>query len=171
MPRGGVPRTNARKQALALGNRHYDTEKPCRYGHSVLRITSTGHCMECARIGSAKRYDPMYHKAWYEKNPEIGRRASREWYSRNPHKKVRRSQSLATPAWADHEAIRTFYLIADELTQRTGIKHSVDHVIPLKGKTVCGLHVQTNLAVLPLLENIKKGNRYVSDPAAIKAAS
>lgn len=41
----------------------------------------------------------------------------------------------------------------------TGIEWHVDHIIPLKGKNICGLHLWTNLAVIPKVENLRKGNK------------
>ena len=35
----------------------------------------------------------------------------------------------------------------------------VDHIIPLKGKNVCGLHVENNLRIIDGLSNMKKGNK------------
>ncbi len=58
------------------------------------------------------------------------------------------------------EEIRGIYEEAERLTKATGIKHSVDHDIPLRGKMVSGLHVHTNLKAIPLVDNIRKGNRY-----------
>ena len=41
----------------------------------------------------------------------------------------------------------------------TGIEWHVDHVIPLKGVDVCGLHIWSNFAVIPKVENLRKGNK------------
>ena len=68
----------------------------------------------------------------------------------------------AMPQWADSDAIKAVYARARTLTALTGIKHSVDHVIPLNGKTVCGLHVETNLQVLMADANSSKGNQHES---------
>lgn len=64
----------------------------------------------------------------------------------------------ATPPWADPAAIKAVYRESRRLTRETGIQHSVDHEIPLRGEFVWGLHVHYNLRVLPLTDNMKKGN-------------
>lgn len=68
----------------------------------------------------------------------------------------------ATPKWltSEHEnQILSLYKTASKLTKETGVKYEVDHIIPIKGKTVTGLHVPWNLQVITKIENIKKGNR------------
>ena len=41
----------------------------------------------------------------------------------------------------------------------TGFEWHVDHILPLKGKTICGLHIWSNLQVIPKITNLKKGNK------------
>lgn len=65
----------------------------------------------------------------------------------------------ATAAWADLDAIRRIYLMAEKISRETGIRHHVDHVIPLRGKTVSGLHVENNLQIIPATQNRRKANR------------
>jgi 5-methylcytosine-specific restriction endonuclease McrA len=61
----------------------------------------------------------------------------------------------AMPAWANRDAIQRIY-------ENCPPDHQVDHIIPLRGKLVSGLHVETNLQYLPGVENNRKGNRYAT---------
>ncbi len=70
-----------------------------------------------------------------------------------------RGLKQAQPPWVETESLRVFYVRAKELERDTGIPHHVDHIVPLRGKSVCGLHVPWNLQVLPAEDNLRKGNR------------
>lgn len=63
----------------------------------------------------------------------------------------------ACPSWADRKAIAAIYREALELEQQTGIPHHVDHIIPISGRNVCGLHIPENLRAIPAFENLRKG--------------
>ena len=79
----------------------------------------------------------------------------------------RRRFRQATPKWLSAEQkmeIRLKYRLAIELSRRTGIRHAVDHVVPLQGENVCGLHVPWNLEVITQDENLKKSNKLVDTP-------
>ncbi len=73
----------------------------------------------------------------------------------------RKKLRQATPPWADRDKIKALYDEAKALTRSTGVLHTVDHVVPLKGEFVCGLHVQNNLQVVTHAENMRKGNTFV----------
>ena len=65
----------------------------------------------------------------------------------------------ATVAFSDRKEIKKIYQQCLLLTKETGIKHEADHIIPLKGKNVSGLHVHWNLQVIKASENRSKSNK------------
>lgn len=79
----------------------------------------------------------------------------------------RRSLKLqSTPPWLtqeDFEQIEEFYKKAQQLKSVTGQQYHVDHIVPLQGENVCGLHVPWNLQILEASENIKKSNKLLED--------
>ncbi len=123
-------------------------------------------------------------REYYEKNraaviekaanrsPEERRAARNRHKERNPdlYKELvslrRRRFRQATPKWLTPEdklEIRLKYRLAIEMTRRTGVRYAVDHIVPLLGDTVSGLHVPWNLEVITQEENLKKSNKHV-DP-------
>lgn len=68
--------------------------------------------------------------------------------------KRRASVLQATPTWANHDEIRMIYAYCPD-------GYEVDHIEPLQGKDVCGLHVENNLQYLPRSENRKKSNKRI----------
>ena len=126
-------------------------------------------------------------KRYYEKNREavIARAAARptvekrrlqaEYKERNVDV-VRASTSVrkrrhrdATPKWltADEKlSMRQLYIQARKLTAVTGEQYVVDHIVPLRGNDVCGLHVPWNLRVITQEENLKKSNKLVDHTTA-----
>ncbi len=96
---------------------------------------------------------------YYKKNAE----KMNEWqlqYARNNKglykaikAKYRAAKLKATPKWANLEKIQEIY-------KNCPIGYHVDHIIPLQGENICGLHIETNLQYLPASENCRKGNKY-----------
>jgi hypothetical protein len=67
-----------------------------------------------------------------------------------------------TVAWANIDAIKRIYDEAQQISMLVGEWYHVDHIIPLIGKNVCGLHLETNLQIISATENLQKGVCYVS---------
>jgi hypothetical protein len=139
-------------------------------------------CAECAaEYGTGWRKDhPDAFKKWYldhvaersqayaswrEANKDHVTKKYAQWARANKHivnaigARRMAAKFRATPAWANFDAIRAIYKEAAWLTELTDTRHEVDHIYPLQGKTVCGLHCEANLQILTKTENIRKSNR------------
>jgi hypothetical protein len=82
----------------------------------------------------------------------------------------RRKHRDATPSWLTRKQkseIRQVYQIAITMTQTTGEQYVVDHIVPLRGADVCGLHVPWNLRVITQEENLVKSNKLVDPTPAV----
>ena len=93
-------------------------------------------------------------KLWREKNKGIINFHTSKRYTA-------RKQRL--PIWLTEEnkqQIKLMYMLATILTKSTGYEWQVDHIIPLQGKNVSGLHVPENLQVIERSMNSKKRNKY-----------
>lgn len=127
----------------------------------------------------AKRY---YHankeqvntrkKLWDSENKERRKAHLQKYYEENKDLFTaaagrRRAATLKrTPAWLTDEdffRMETMYLYTKSMAQTTGRSYHVDHILPLRGKYVSGLHVPDNLQVLEASENIRKNNRWVPE--------
>lgn len=137
------------------------------------KIGIQSKCKDCAKSINKVRYENNKDRilelncSWRENNKVKHRQAQRQWRKDNPEKvnfltSCRRSKRKnATPGWANEERIKHIYAHCAWLNKTFGYNMQVDHVIPLGGKNVCGLHVHTNLQIIPAEENMKKSNTFL----------
>ena len=157
-----------------------------RSGSRICDGCRTVQCIECSVSLAGLRADtvrcinckPAYAvaraKKWYSENKrrrrkydedrriekrQLYRAASQRNRIRHPGRKnadtaARRANLvLRTPSWANLNAIKEVY-------ENCPKGYHVDHIVPLRGKTVSGFHVETNLQYLPKTENMRKHNHY-----------
>lgn len=182
----------SRAEARELGLKRYFTNIPCKQGHLAERFVSVRSCVECERERGRRRFisDPgqsslarsergkrtgataLRSRMRRRNDPEAANAATAAWRARNPQKNaaqtMRRQAAkiMRTPRWLtpeDWSSIKSKYSEARSMTLVSGVAHQVDHIVPLRGKSVCGLHVPWNLRVIPARENAKKSNRLTRD--------
>ena len=167
-----------RHAAKLRGDTHYFTGKPCVNGHVANRLVSNGKCCVCNNAAALqwaaqnadrrKEVNRAHMKAnrpRYDEYARAYRASSREKVQAKQTArgaKYKAAKLSATPPWLtdeDSRRIQVRYLEAAWMTRRTGIPHDVDHIVPLQGKTVCGLHVPWNLRVITKSFNASKQHR------------
>ena len=108
-------------------------------------------------------------KRWAVDNRDKCNLSAHRWASRNLDRgcakaaRYRASKINRTPSWSETKAIEELYTKARDLRESTGHEYHVDHIIPLNGERVSGLHVLANLQVLRAEENLSKSNTFVID--------
>lgn len=177
-----------RAAALEAGLTRYFTGRPCKNGHIAMRSSSSGTCIECSKKhqkqNAEKRLEknPNWYKENYAKNPEQHRKIAAKYRENNPDKvresylksikkrkpekaaaeMIRQAAKLqAMPKWLTPkhiEQIQAVYHAARQTTFLAGFPCHVDHIVPLRGKNVCGLHAPWNLRVVSQSYNSKKRN-------------
>ena len=138
--RKGKPKTVA---AVAAGRRYYEKNREAVIARAA------------ARPAAEKRRNRAEYK---DRNVDVVRADT----------SIRkRRHREATPAWLTKEEklqMRDLYVQARKMTALTRERYVVDHIVPLRGEAVCGLHVPWNLRVITQGENLKKSNKLVDHP-------
>lgn len=150
------------------------------WGYYKGRIRKTGFYAELwfsketfdKKLTYSRKYrdkNSEYYALHRNKNKQKQKQYRKKHLIKNPARvnidasKRRASKLKRTPAWLTAnqlKQIEAFYVEATRLSLLTGILHCVDHIVPLRGKVVSGLHVPWNLQVITEKENLTKSNKF-----------
>lgn len=120
-----------------------------------------------------KNEERVSRRAHYQRNKDRVALATKLYREDNPalyaeaFARRRAARRQAIPSWADRTAIKAIYKEAARLTAETGVRHEVDHEVPLQSPWVCGLHWEGNLKIMPMTQNRAKANARWPDMGAI----
>jgi len=143
----------------------YFTGKPCKNGHIDFRLKSNRSCKTCAYEKRSNYEKSEKYTKWKKENKA---RVQSDYMKRNKGSVNARTRAYQaakidrTPSWlTEFDKLKTkcFYQLAAMYSKENDTMYHVDHIIPLQGKKVCGLHVPWNLQVLSASANVKKSNK------------
>ena len=141
---------------------HYSC-KPCLAERAKLQRKTKGSTEDQKQVARERAAE------WRKRFPQQNQEMKSSWRLKNPHIKNaanarrRASQMKSSPAWLNKvqkRQIQDIYWLARDLKIVTGEDYHVDHIVPLQGKNVSGLHVPWNLQVLPADINLSKRNTF-----------
>jgi hypothetical protein len=164
----------ARATAQAKGLARYFTGVACKHGHVSERYVASKTCCKCgnATANKSKAKDRAKYSLssidWGKRNPDRLAQYQRARNAKNPGTRnlwtmnYRSAKADRMPKWlnAGHLFEMDCVYSYCSALRKAGLDFHVDHAVPLRGKTVSGLHVPWNLQILQGRENMSKGNTF-----------
>lgn len=155
-----------KNEAKEAGYRFYSNGKICKNGNIEIRnLRSECFCSTCFKEEQKRR------KKWASENPEEYKKSKMKYrtekkdrvrLSHNKYgvkRRIKFRNSKVLLSEFDRFVINEAYKLAKIQKENTGIIWHVDHMLPLNGKKVSGLHCADNIQVIPKKMNLEKNNK------------
>lgn len=158
-------KTGCAKQTVTNAIKKAWPDKPTNNASTIAWLLLKDSKLLCSKCKSVKSIGEFYtntsnYNGYADYCIPCSRQARVLCYHNNPVQerinndiRKRRVHSMQTPSWANIGAISEFYANRPD-------GYHVDHIIPLNGRLVCGLHVENNLQYLTIADNLSKSNKF-----------
>lgn len=185
--KGGISKRSSRvivenSERFMICNHCSEKKEESLFHFNPSRKTYDGSCLDCwskqKKENRIKNFESekQSKKIYADHNREKVLETKRQWKLRNigkvkaDHTFAKERIKIATPKWLtkdQRKEIQNIYEEAYILAEKSGVSYHVDHILPLRGKNVSGLHVPWNLQILTAKENILKSNHVLNFEDAI----
>lgn len=167
-PEGNIPSRRCKACAVKQTRAYRDKNPNARRDH--YRRNKVRVLAQAATYRAAHKNEERKNRAeHYQRNKEHNAKTTKAyalahpWIYREAQARRRAAARNRIPPWADRDKIKDWYMLAQIVTEETGIPHEVDHIVPLQGRTVSGLHWEGNMQVITQAQNRAKSRSFWPD--------